>query len=216
MINHAWRLAGALAVAVIAGIAVQGTASAQTIIDEWSSVTVPPPPVLKPADLDTKTTALVVMDFLKQSCNAEARPRCVASIPKVKAMIAVAKAKGVTVIWTLPPGPKPEDFIADVAPPAGTPFGDQAPADKFYGTDFEKTLKDKGFTTLVMVGTTAQGAVLYTASEAALRGFNVVVPVDGSSASSPYAEQSSTWILANAPTISTKVTLTRSDMVSYH
>ena len=91
-----------------------------------------------------------------------------------------------------------------------------APADKFFGTDFEKMLKDKGFTTLVMVGTTAQGAVLYTASEAALRGFNVVVPVDGSSASSPYAEQSSTWILANAPTISTKVTLTRSDMVSYH
>ena len=118
MNNHAWRLAGALAVAVIAGIAVQGTASAQTIIDEWSSVAVPPPPVLKPADLDTKTTALVVMDFLKQSCNAEALAALrVASILKVKAMIAAAKAKGVTVIWTLPPGPKPEDFIADVAPP---------------------------------------------------------------------------------------------------
>jgi len=91
-----------------------------------------------------------------------------------------------------------------------------APADKFLGTDFEKMLKDKGITTLVMVGTTAQGAVLYTGSEAALRGFNVVVPVDGSSASSPYAEQAATWVLANAPTISTKVTLTRSDMVSYH
>jgi nicotinamidase-related amidase len=215
MMGGSWRGAG-VAVALLGSLIACATmASAQSIVDEWSSVAVPPPPALKPASLDPKTTALIVMDFVKQSCNSEARPRCVASIPKVKAMIAAAKAKGVTVMWTLPPGPKPEDFLSDVAPPAGTGFAAIAPVDKFYGTDLEKQLKDKGLTTVVLVGTTAQGAVLYTASEAALRGFNVVVPVDGSTAASTYAEQATTWVLANAPTVSQKVTLTRSDMLSY-
>jgi nicotinamidase-related amidase len=216
MIGRSWRSIGAATAlfgALIAGTAI---ASAQTIVDEWSSVAIPPAPALKPANLDAKTTALIVMDFIKQSCTSDARPRCVASIPKVKAMIAAAKAKGVTVMWTLPPGPKPEDFLPEVAPPAGTGIAVAAPADKFYGSDFEKQLKDKHIETLVLVGTTAQGAVLYTASSAAFRGFNVVVPVDGSSAAAPYAEQATTWILANAPTVSQKVTLTRSDMITYH
>lgn len=42
-------------------------------------------------------------------------------------------------------------------------------------TGLEKMLKDKGITAVVAVGTAAHGAVLYTASEAALRGFNVIV-----------------------------------------
>jgi nicotinamidase-related amidase len=215
MHKYSWRLV-TMTMALTAALAASATiASAQTIVDEWSSVAVPPAPALKPVSLAAKTTALIVMDFLKQSCNSDARPRCLASIPKVKAMIAAAKAKNVTVMWTLPPGPKPEDFIPDVAPPAGTGIAVTAPADKFYGTDLEKQLKDKGITTVVLVGTTAQGAVLYTASSAAFRGFNVVIPVDGSSAAVPYAEQATTWILANAPTISQKTTLTRSDMVSY-
>jgi nicotinamidase-related amidase len=170
--------------------------------------------VLKPVTVDPKTTVLLVMDFVKQSCNETARPRCVASIPKVKALIAAAKAKGVTVMWTLPPGPKPEDFLPDVAPPAGTSFT-VAAVDKFHGTDLEKTLKDKGIDTIIAVGTAAHGAGLYTSSEAALRGFNVIVPLDGLSSQNLYAEQATAWILANAPTVAQKVTLTRTDMISY-
>ena len=41
---------------------------------------------------------------------------------------------------------------------------------------------------MIVVGTAANGAVLYTASGAALRGMNVIVPVDGMSAVDPYAE----------------------------
>lgn len=192
----------------------QGIAAAQTIIDQWPSVTAPPAPALKPANLDTKTTALLVMDFVKQSCNQQGRPSCVASIPKVKAMIAAAKAKGVTVIWTIPPGPKPEDFLPDVAPPAGTKFV-VAPVDKFYNTDLEKQLKEKGVTTVVLTGTSAYGAVMFTAAAAAIRGLNVVIPVDGMSASPPYGEQATAWILANLPGSANKVTLTRGDMIAY-
>ena len=68
---------------------------------------------------------------------------------------------------------------------------------------------------MVVVGAAAHGAVLYTGSDAAMRGFNVVVPVDGMSAETPYAEQATAWLLANAPTIASKVSLTKSDMVTY-
>jgi nicotinamidase-related amidase len=196
-------------------IAFHGAASAQSIVDDWSKVTPPPAPELKPAALDAKTTALVVMDFVKQSCNAQNRPHCVALIPNVKAMIDTAKAKNVTIIWTLPNGPKPEDFLPQVAPPAGTKMV-VGPVDKFAGTDFEKALKDKGITTLVLTGTSAHGAVLYTASQAAIRGFKAVVPVDGMSATAPYAEQATAYILTTAPVLSGNVTLTRGDMITYH
>jgi len=46
----------------------------------------------------------------------------------------------------------------------------------------EKILNDKGIKTVVVAGTAAQGAVLNTASQAALRGLRVIVPVDGMSA----------------------------------
>lgn len=188
-------------------------ASAQNIIDDWNNVKADAAPTLKPVTVDPKTTVLMVMDLVKQSCNDSRSPRCLASIPKVKALIAAAQAKGVTVIWTFYPGRKPEDFIADVAPPAGTSFV-IAYADKFVGTDLEKTLKDKGLTTVITVGTFAEGAVLFTASQAALRGFKVVVPVEGMS-SSLYGEQVAAWTLAHAPSIAQNVTLTKMDMISY-
>ena len=73
-LRHLLSLA-ALAVALACG----APAPAQTIIDEWSSVKTPPAPELKPVMADPKTTALLMMDFIKQFCNTEGRPRCVAS-----------------------------------------------------------------------------------------------------------------------------------------
>jgi nicotinamidase-related amidase len=206
--KHAFTCLGALALGAFCQ-----SASAQTIIDDWSSVKADAAPALKPAAIEPKTTALLVMDLLKQSCN-ESRPRCVASLPKVKALIAAAQAHGVSVIWTMFPGPKPEDFLADVAPPAGTSFV-VAPADKFVRTDLEKMLRDKGVTTVVTVGTVAEGAVLYTASQAALRGFKVVAPIEGMSSGSLYGEQVAAWTLTHAPTIAQNVTLTKMDMITY-
>jgi nicotinamidase-related amidase len=62
--------------------------------------------------------------------------------------------------------------------------------------------------TVIVVGTAAHGAVIYTASGAAMRGMKVIVPVDGVSADTPYAEQYTAWHLANAPLVSNAVTLT--------
>jgi len=190
-------------------------AFAQTnIVDDWAKVTPPAAPALKPVALEAKTTALLVMDLVKQTCNEHSRPRCVGSIPKIQTMIDAAKAKNVTVIWTIPPGPKPEDFVPPVAPPAGTKFV-VAKVDKFHGTDLEQMLKNKGITTVIMVGTSSYGAVLFTAAAAAVRGFSIVVPVDGMSAAEPYGDQSTAWILANLPGAAKQVTMTRGDMITY-
>jgi hypothetical protein len=43
----------------------------------------------------------------------------------------------------------------------------------------------------------------------------VVLPVDGLSSLTTYAEQYTVWHLANAPRIGPQTTVTRSDMVSY-
>ena len=121
-LRHLFSLA-ALAVALACG----APAPAQTIIDEWSSVKVPPPPDLKPVTADPKTTALLVMDLFKQICNTERRPRCVASIPRIEKLLTEARAKGVTIVYTLVPslGPNvPAPVIGDTLP-AVAPKGNE-------------------------------------------------------------------------------------------
>src|SRR5436190_17397845 len=102
--------------------------SAETIVDEWPNVKAPPPPEVKAATLNPKTTALLVIDLIKQTCNEKGRPRCVASIPKVERLLAAARASGVTVIYTLFPSPAPDKFpnpvIGDVLP-AVAPKGNE-------------------------------------------------------------------------------------------
>ena len=216
-----FRFRDRLAVAALAAALLYvAPATAQTIVDQWSSVKVPPPPELKPVTLDPKTTAILVMDFVKQTCNNERRPRCVASIPKIEKLIAAARAQGVMLISTTVPPVPIADTLPAVAPKGNDPVV-VAFVDKFIlgdkDTGLEKMLKDKGITTLVAVGTAAHGAVLYTASAAASRGFNVIVPVDGMSGDGQvlYDEQAVAFILTHAPGISSKITLTRIDMIKF-
>ena len=190
------------------------SAFAQTIVDEWNAVKVPPAPELKPVTIDPKKTALLMLDFNKQVCNAERRPRCIASILKVRKLLAEARAKGVYVIYSITFGATAADIAKELAPLGGEPVVVSGP-DKFMGTDLEKILREKGIKTVIVVGTAAHGAVLYTASGAALRGIQVIVPVDGISAEITYAEQYTTWHLVNAPRLSNLVTITRIDLTGY-
>ena len=68
-------------------IALMSAASARaaTIIDEWDSVKAPPPPKLQSVTLDPKTTALLVIDIIKQTCNTKMRPRCRSIAPRYSA-----------------------------------------------------------------------------------------------------------------------------------
>ena len=191
------------------------TAGAGTIIDDWASVKAEPAPELKPVTIDTKTTALLVMDLIKNGCNNERRPRCVASIPAIAKLMNEARAKGMTIIHTVSGNSTVADILPEVAPKEGEQILTRTNANKFIRTDLEKILKDKGFTTVVTVGTAAHGAVLFTASEAALRGIKVIVPVDGSTAENLFAEQAVVWILGRAPGVSQQTTLTKFDMIKF-
>jgi nicotinamidase-related amidase len=187
-------------------------ARAANIVDQWASVKRPPAPALKPVKVDAKTTALLMLDFMNQNCGK--RPACVASIPEVKTLLAEARAKKVAVVYSLIAKTTTADVIKDVAPVAGEPSVLSGP-DKFLHTDLKKILKDKGIKTVIAVGTSANGAVLYTASAAALRGMDVIVPVDGMSSADDYADLSTAAVLTSAPLVSKKVTLTKIDMVKF-
>jgi nicotinamidase-related amidase len=187
-------------------------ARAQNIIDEWASVKTPPAPALKPVTVDPKTTALLMLDFMNQNCGK--RPRCLATIPAMQKLLAAARDAKATVIYSIINNSTTADVIKDVAPTADEPRVQGGP-DKFLGTDLDKILKDKGIQTVIAVGTASNGAVLYTASGAAFRGMNVIVPVDGLSAVDPYADLSTVYTFASAPFVSAKSTLTRSDMIKF-
>ena len=108
---------------------------------------------------------------------------------------------------------KPEDILSGVAP-TNEPIV-KSSVDKFYKTDLEKILRDKGIKTVIISGTTAEGAVIHTATGAAMRRFNVIVPVDGMSAGTLYAEQYTAWHLINAPGSRRRTTLTKFDMIDF-
>src|SRR3982751_3681229 len=126
------RIATAMA-AVATCISMQ-SAPATTIIDEWSTITAPPPPAVKPVTLDSKTTALLMLDFNEQTCNMQRRPRCVASIPRVKTLLTAARSAGVPVFYSLGGGGKPPDIASDLTPAANEPIVSSG-VDKFANTD---------------------------------------------------------------------------------
>jgi nicotinamidase-related amidase len=187
---------------------------AETIIDEWSSVKIPSAPQLKKVKADPKTTVFLVLDLLNSSCNDKRRPRCVASLPKIAKFLGAAREHKMAIIYSLTPGKTTKDVVSSVAPLASEPTVSFR-ADKFINTDLDKMLKEKGAKNLIIVGTTAEGAVLYTASHAAFLGYNVIVPVDGASAGTKFGEVAALWTLANAPGVGDKTTLTSLDMIEW-
>jgi nicotinamidase-related amidase len=201
--------------AVVLAATVGGGAGAATIVDEWASVKPEAAPELKPVTVDTKTTTLLVLDLIKGNCNDQRRPRCIASIPAIAKLIAEARAKGMVVIYTVYGTTTAADILPEVAPKQGETVLTGTNGNKFLRTDLEKMLKDKNITTVIPVGAAAQGAVLYTGSDAALRGFKVIVPVDGASSESVYAEQAVAWLLSHAPGVAQNTTLTRFDMIKF-
>ena len=184
-----------------------------TIIDEWADVKAPKAPELKPVNVDPNVTALLVLDIEKRTCNSKRRPRCIASVPKIKSLIIKARAKGVPIVYSLTSKGTKETILKEVAPLSGEPVV-KSSVDKFYGTELEKILEEKGIKTVIIVGTAANGAVLGTAIGAAMRKLNIIVPVDGMS-DKLYSEQYVAWHLVNAPGTGRRTTLTQISMIEF-
>ena len=215
--KHLTRLSCCTAVLAAAIVALAALpARANDITTEWATVKPPPVPQLKPATVEPKTTALLILDLMKTNCGA--RPRCVATVPNVKKLLDAARANNMMVFYTLVGAtPTPENMVdAGLAPRAGE-YVTRGGADKFIGSDLEQRLKDKGIKTVIVTGSSAQGAVVGTSNGAAQRGYKAVVPVDTMSAEDAYNEQYAAWHLykGGPVNLTENVTLTRSDMIKF-
>jgi nicotinamidase-related amidase len=202
-------------VLALAGFGAQ-PAWANDITKEWDSVKPPPVPEVKPATVDPKTTALLALDFMKTNCGV--RPRCAATIPVANKLIEQARAHDMLVIYTLVgENPKPEGMADAITKPRDGEWIERGGADKFINSDIEQRLKAKGVKTVIVMGTSAQGAVVGTSNGAVQRGFQAVVPVDAMSAEDPYNEQYAAWHLyKGGPVYLPKnVTLTRGEMIKF-
>jgi nicotinamidase-related amidase len=189
------------------GLAASIPAAAQGVYDDWSAVKAPAAPALSHMVIDPATTAVLVLDIARQTRHPDTRPRCVAMLPRVAKLLAMAREEG-----SGDPHPGRQQHPADIWPEAamqgGEPLFKSGP-DKFVNTDLEKTLREKGIKTVVCIGAAAHGAVLHTAASAAFRGFDVVVPVDLMASDTAYAEQYAAWHLVNAPRLGERVKLTQ-------
>jgi nicotinamidase-related amidase len=181
------------------------------------SMTVPEPVATR---LDPQVTAVLVMDITDPLCTK--RPRCVASVPAIAGLIERARGSGAPVIYTV--GPMQPAVILDPVAPRDGEVVVRGRADKFHGTELDEALRQRGVTTLLLVGTAANGAVLYTAFAANLRGYTVAVAIDAISADLEATERFVAWQLLNQPGFTNadntplatqRVTLTHTDLVTF-
>ena len=95
----------------------------QTVIDEWATAKFPPPPALKPATIVPNETVLLVMDFTKQTCTNERRPRCARSVAKVLNLVTQARSKGAFIVYSVAvPGSVPTDVLSELTPTGASPL----------------------------------------------------------------------------------------------
>jgi nicotinamidase-related amidase len=171
-----------------------------------------PDPV--PVAVDRDTTALFVMDIQESNCTS--RPACVESLPAITNLLSWARAEGLFVVHA------GNNLRPEAMPRPGEPVVVSS-ADKFYNTDLHEILQERGIRTLVLAGTSANGAVLYTSFSATSRGYTIVVAEDGISSTVEFQTFLTRYQLLNQPGSGNPdneplreraVTLTRSDLLS--
>ena len=197
---------------IISLMIMAGSSQAQSIDSLWSQVQPPPLPALEQVSPDPAATALLVLDIEQLTCNPERRPRCLETVPRIAALIDKARAGKMPVIYSLTPRGTQETILDPVKPLGNEPIVSSS-VDKFWNTDLEKILKEKGITTVIVTGTAAHGAVLHTATAAGFRNLKVILPVDCLSAADLYTEQATVQLLLTGPGTRRAITLTRSDMI---
>jgi len=195
-----------------------GSPTIADVISDWSTAVAPPPAELKEVTVDASTTALLLLDIMKGNCGA--RPRCVAAVPNIKRLHDQARAHNM-VVWYSLVGSEgkatPEDIMDSTIKPRPGEWYRQSGPDKFLGSTLQPTLRQAGIKTAIICGNSFQGATVGTASGAAQRGYQVILPVDCSAGEDIYREQYATFHLAKGgPVIVTsKVTTTRSTMIKF-
>jgi hypothetical protein len=191
-------------------------ALAQNILEEWNSIKAPPPPTdkIKPVEIDIKKTAVFSLDWSSKTCTAEARPRCFNTLPKIAKLLNDARSRNMVIVHALTSNMQPGD-IAPLVAPKGDERVVRGRGDKFSDNDVAQMLKDKGIEHVIIVGTSANSAVLYTAFGAVQRGFKPIIPIDGLPSETAYQEQFTIWQIANGTQLNANAVLTRLDFIKF-
>jgi nicotinamidase-related amidase len=122
-------------------------------------------PEAKPLTLDSKSTAVLVLD-LNARCD-DPKQVCSKITAPLGDFLDKARAAAVPIIYTVSASAK------------GKPIG-----------ELQAFLKDKGAKTLIVTGSSTNAAVLYTATTAArIYRYSVVIPMDGVNASTRYEHE---------------------------
>ncbi len=216
MLNTRILRRGALAATGALIIAFAAAFAANDIVEDWDSVKPPPKPELKAVTLDPSTTALLILDMSKDGA-CRTRPRCIATIPNVKRLYDAARAAGVMLWYSIGGSSEPAEMIGPGFAPHDGEWAHQPGPDKFLGSNLEEKLKGHAIKTVVVCGTSFQGVGVGTGTEAAQRGYKVIVPVDCLSSEDTYMEQYSSWhFFKGGPAVVTSnSTLTRSTIVKF-
>ena len=175
-----------------------------------------PPPLdkIKPVQIDPAKTAVLSLDWNARTCNEKGRVRCFKAMPRIEKLLADARSKNMLVVHALSSSMSAGDIVPSVGP-RGDEKVVKGRGDKFSGSDLEKILKDKGIETVIIVGTSANSAVLYTTFGAVQRGFKPIVPIDGLPSETAYQEQFTIWQIANGSQLSDNAVLTRLDQIKF-
>jgi len=151
----------------------------------------PNKPEAKPVTVEAKTTAILVLD-LNTRCH-DPKEICSKLMPALGEFLEKARAAAVPIIYTVSARAK------------GTPLGEVATPlkrretepilypdawDKFTGGELQELLKQKGVKKLVLVGSSTNITVLYTATAAVrIYEYEVVIPMDGMNARLDYEQE---------------------------
>jgi nicotinamidase-related amidase len=156
--------------------------------------------------LPARKTAVIVVDmqndFVKEGGKLVV-PDAVSTLPAIQSLLGKARNAGVAIFYTQDThhdgdpewaiwgehcraGTWGHAIVDELAPHPGDRIIQKVRYDGFYGTSLDHELRVRGIRHLVIVGTMANICVLHTAGSAALRYYDVVVPVDGISALTPF------------------------------
>lgn len=196
-----------------------GLAAGQAEPGPDNQVQLPAIPAPVAVELEAAKTAFLVLDLVEVICNP--RPGCPESIPLVANLLGKARAANVPVVYSTATAPSP--FMAGIAPLGHEPQVSSS-ANKYFRTDLEEILTGMGVDTLVIVGSAANGAVMYTTFASNTRGYTVVVAEDGISATTDFDVFLTRYQLLNQPGPSNpqnnplmagRVTLSRTDLITF-
>jgi nicotinamidase-related amidase len=167
---------------------------------------VPDIPLTEHVALDPASTALIVVDMQHDFVSdggALQVPDAQATVPVIADLVRRFRAAGARIVFTQdthrdgdpefaiwPPhaleGTHGHGIVDELHPLPGDTVIEKPRYDAFYGTSLDHLLRVWETRTLVICGTVANICVHYTASSAALRWYEVVIPRDATSALDPF------------------------------